>query len=47
MDDNLRVVVAAAGTGSRMGSPINKQYLLLGGRPVLTYSLDIFEIGCR
>lgn len=43
MDDNLRVVVAAAGTGSRMGSPINKQYLLLGGRPVLTYSLDIFE----
>lgn len=43
MDDNLRVVIAAAGTGSRMGSPINKQYLLLNGRPVLAYSLDLFE----
>lgn len=43
MDDNLRVVVAAAGTGSRMGSRINKQYLLLNDRPVLAYSLDVFE----
>jgi 2-C-methyl-D-erythritol 4-phosphate cytidylyltransferase len=43
MDDNLRVVVAAAGTGSRMGSQVNKQYLLLNGRPVLAYSLDLFE----
>lgn len=43
MDDNLRVVVAAAGTGSRMGSQINKQYLLLNNRPVLAYSLDVFE----
>jgi len=43
MDDNLRVVVAAAGAGSRMGSRINKQYLLLNNRPVLAYSLDIFE----
>ncbi|HOB11917.1 MAG TPA: 2-C-methyl-D-erythritol 4-phosphate cytidylyltransferase [Syntrophomonadaceae bacterium] len=43
MDDNLRVVIAAAGAGSRMGSRINKQYLLLNQRPVLAYSLDIFE----
>ncbi|HOQ08600.1 MAG TPA: 2-C-methyl-D-erythritol 4-phosphate cytidylyltransferase [Syntrophomonadaceae bacterium] len=43
MDDNLRVVIAAAGAGSRMGSRINKQYLLLNNRPVLAYSLDIFE----
>lgn len=43
MDDNLRVVIAAAGTGSRMGSRINKQYLLLNNRPVLAYSLDVFE----
>ncbi|MGI5920558.1 MAG: 2-C-methyl-D-erythritol 4-phosphate cytidylyltransferase [Syntrophomonadaceae bacterium] len=43
MVDNLRVVVAAAGTASRMGGKINKQYLLLKSRPVLTYSLDLFE----
>lgn len=43
MDDNLRVVVAAAGTGRRMGSRINKQYLMLDARPILAYSLDIFE----
>ncbi len=43
MADNLRVVIAAAGSGSRMGSKLNKQYLLLNSRPILTYSLDIFE----
>lgn len=43
MVDNLRVVVAAAGKGSRMGSSLNKQYLLLNGWPVLSYSLDFFE----
>lgn len=43
MVNNLRVVIAAAGTGSRMGGKINKQYLLLNSRPVLCYSLDVFE----
>ncbi|MDD3268077.1 MAG: 2-C-methyl-D-erythritol 4-phosphate cytidylyltransferase [Syntrophomonadaceae bacterium] len=43
MDDNLRVVIAAAGAGSRMGKKINKQYMLLKSRPLLTYSLDVFE----
>jgi len=43
MVNNLRVVIAAAGIGSRMGSTTNKQYLLLNSRPVLTYSLDVFE----
>ncbi len=43
MVDNLRVVIAAAGKGSRMGSSTNKQYMLLNGRPVLSYSLDFFE----
>lgn len=43
MVNNLRVVIAAAGTGSRMKSKINKQYMLLKERPILTYSLDIFE----
>lgn len=43
MVNNLRVVIAAAGTATRMGSKINKQYLLLKSRPVLAYSLDAFE----
>lgn len=43
MANNLRVVIAAAGIGSRMGSKINKQYLNLNSRPLLTHSLDIFE----
>jgi 2-C-methyl-D-erythritol 4-phosphate cytidylyltransferase len=43
MANNLRVVIAAAGTGSRMKSRINKQYMLLNSRPILSYSLDVFE----
>lgn len=43
MPDRINIVVAAAGTGSRMGSTTNKQFMLLGSRPVLTYCLDFFE----
>ncbi len=43
MVSNLRVVIAAAGKGSRMKSSTNKQYMLLNSRPVLSYSLDFFE----
>lgn len=43
MASNLRVVIAAAGKGSRMKSFTNKQYMLLNSRPVLSYSLDFFE----
>lgn len=43
MDKNLRVVIAAAGLGSRMNSKLNKQYMLIKGRPVLAYALDAFE----
>jgi 2-C-methyl-D-erythritol 4-phosphate cytidylyltransferase len=43
MVSNLRVVIAAAGKGSRMESETNKQFMLLNARPVLTYSLDFFE----
>ena len=39
----VRVVIAAAGKGSRMQSMTNKQYMLLNSRPVLAYSLDFFE----
>lgn len=36
-------IVLAGGKGSRMGSKIHKQYLLLAGKPVLYYSLKIFQ----
>lgn len=43
MANNLRVVIAAAGQGSRMGIKTNKQFILLNNKPVITYSLDFFE----
>lgn len=36
-------VVLAAGRGKRMGTDVQKQYLEIGGKPVLYYSLDTFE----
>ena len=36
-------IVLAAGQGKRMGTKVHKQYLLLGDRPVLYYSLKAFE----
>ena len=36
-------IVLAAGKGSRMKSDVHKQFMLLGGKPVLYYSLHCFE----
>lgn len=36
-------VVLAAGRGKRMGTAVAKQYLELGGRPLLYYALRVFE----
>lgn len=36
-------IVLAGGQGSRMKSKVRKQYLLVCGKPVLWYSLDVFE----
>jgi 2-C-methyl-D-erythritol 4-phosphate cytidylyltransferase len=36
-------IILAAGAGKRMQSSIAKQYLLLGGKPILYYSLKAFE----
>lgn len=36
-------IIVAAGTGSRMKTGINKQYLLLSGKPILAYTLETFE----
>ena len=36
-------VVLAGGQGKRMQSKVQKQYLMLGGRPLITYALEAFE----
>ena len=36
-------IVLAAGRGKRMGTKVQKQYLLLAGRPVLYYALRVFQ----
>ena len=36
------VIIAAAGTGKRMGSSIPKQYLKIGGEPILLKSIRAF-----
>ncbi len=37
------VIIPAAGQGRRMKASLNKQYLLLKGKPILAYTLDAFE----
>ena len=36
-------IIAAAGSGSRMKSDQNKQFLMLGGAPVLAHAVSAFE----
>jgi len=39
----VTVLIPAAGSGTRMASTAKKQFLLLGGRPVLAHTLSRFE----
>jgi 2-C-methyl-D-erythritol 4-phosphate cytidylyltransferase len=41
----MRVIalIPAAGMGKRMGAEINKQYLLLDGKPILAHTIAVFE----
>ena len=39
------VILLAGGSGHRMNSKIPKQYMELDGKPILAYSLFLFEIG--
>lgn len=43
MNTPFKAIIVAAGQGTRLGSDIPKQYLPLGGKPVLAYSLDMFS----
>lgn len=39
----VKALIPAAGMGKRMGAGINKQYLLLAGKPILAHTLEVFE----
>jgi 2-C-methyl-D-erythritol 4-phosphate cytidylyltransferase len=39
----ISAVIPAAGQGTRMGTSLNKQYLTLAGKPILAYTIDVFE----
>lgn len=39
----MDIIFLAAGLGVRMNKPIPKQFLRLLGKPIITYSLEVFE----
>ena len=43
MQDRFSAIIVAAGTGRRMNSKVKKQYMEIGGRPVLYHTLKAFE----
>jgi 2-C-methyl-D-erythritol 4-phosphate cytidylyltransferase len=43
MKEKKTVIIVAGGTGKRMGEKTPKQFLILRGKPILLYSLEIFK----
>lgn len=43
MGEKNVAIILAAGQGKRMNSSVQKQYLLIQNKPVLYYSLEVFE----
>ncbi|NMA83013.1 MAG: 2-C-methyl-D-erythritol 4-phosphate cytidylyltransferase [Epulopiscium sp.] len=39
----ITVIIAAAGQGKRMQAGINKQYLKMRNKPILAYTIEVFE----
>lgn len=42
-DKKVAAIVLAGGTGKRMGSMVQKQYIEIAGKPLLAYALEAFE----
>lgn len=40
---SIHNIIVAAGSGTRFGAPLPKQFMLLGGRPVLMHTIDAFR----
>lgn len=40
---NVIALIPAAGAGKRMGGDRNKQYIEIGGRPILVHTLEVFD----
>ncbi|PKR76621.1 bifunctional 2-C-methyl-D-erythritol 4-phosphate cytidylyltransferase/2-C-methyl-D-erythritol 2,4-cyclodiphosphate synthase [Halalkalibacillus sediminis] len=43
MTNQYQVIILAAGQGKRMKAGKNKQFIELNGRPLITYTIDVFE----
>ena len=43
MSDKISAIILAAGAGRRMNSDIPKQYMPVAGKPLVVYSLEIFD----
>lgn len=41
--EKVCAIILAAGRGKRMGAKVNKQFLLLDGKPILYYTLNAFN----
>ena len=41
--DKITAIIAAAGKGQRMNRGINKQFIILKGKPVLMHTLEVFD----
>ena len=46
MDRRRYVIIIAAGSGTRMGGPLPKQFLDLGGKAVLQHTIETFLEAC-
>lgn len=43
MKMKTKAIILSAGKGTRMKQSVSKQYLMLGGQTILSYSLEIFQ----
>lgn len=44
--ETVAAIILAGGSGTRMGGICKKQYMLLGRKPLLYYSLKTFQRSC-
>jgi 2-C-methyl-D-erythritol 4-phosphate cytidylyltransferase len=40
---HVHAILGAGGSGTRMQNPVNKSFILLRGKPILIYSLQLFQ----